>query len=103
MTSSEFTQARADQIVAALAQDDVAVFTEAVAFAAGIVPTAEAVAQVEFPADLRVDASTFTAHGVTGSAVARAAGDTARLSFVSQNGQWKLDSLDSSEDIRTAR
>ena len=98
-----FTQTRADEIVAALANQDVATFTSAVAFAPGVRPTADAVAAVAFPADFAIDASTFAGGPASGKAAASGAGQQINLALIVQNGAWKLDSTGSSETIVAAR
>ncbi|MDR6868001.1 hypothetical protein J2Y69_002609 [Microbacterium resistens] len=103
MTETNFTQVRADEIAASVNQDDVAVFTSAVAFAPGVVPTAEAVASVAFPADFSIDASTFSGNGSRGTATASAGGEQVALALIDQDGVWKLDSTGSSENITEAR
>ena len=101
--TTTFTQQRADEIVAAVAQNDVATFLSAVAFASGVEPTASAVAAVSFAADFRIDASTFTGGTSTGLVTATAGGDQAALALIVRDGAWKLDSTGSSDEITEAR
>lgn len=101
--TSTFTQQRADEIVAAVAQNDVQTFLSAVAFASGVEPTAAAVAAVSFAPDFHIDASTFTGGTTSGRVTATAGGDQAALAIIVRDGIWKLDSTGSSDQITEAR
>lgn len=101
--TTTFTQSRADEICAAVHDSDVGVFVKAVAFSRGVVPTQEAVAQVSFPADFAIDASTFSGNDRRGSVRATVDGSVLQMSVIFQSGEWKLDSTGSSENISDAR
>ncbi|MFB7843986.1 hypothetical protein [Microbacterium sp. NPDC056052] len=101
--TSTFTQQRADEIVAAVAQSDLTTFLSAVAFAPGVEPTAAAVAAVSFASDFRIDASTFIGGDTAGRVTATAGGDQAALALIVRDGAWKLDSTGSSAEITEAR
>ncbi|MFJ3958388.1 hypothetical protein [Arthrobacter sp. NPDC090010] len=103
MSSSDFTQTRADEIVAGVKQNNVATFTGAVAFAPEVEPTGAAVAKVQFPADFAIDAATFSGNGTVGRVSATGGGQQAQLVIVKQDGAWKLDSTGSSDNITTAQ
>ncbi|MFK0073483.1 hypothetical protein [Arthrobacter woluwensis] len=90
MTNIPFTQARADQIVAGVNQTDAAAFAAVLALPDNLVPLPAVAANTSWPADARIDASTFVANGSAGVAQISSKGLSAELSLVLQDDVWKI-------------
>lgn len=99
MSETPFTQARANEIVAGINQHDVDAFVGALALPDGLLPLPEVVANVSWPADAHIDASTFVSHGPRATASVTSNGHATNVNLVMQNGQWKVAPLGSYEDV----
>lgn len=101
MSQTVFTQKRADEIVEGINSHDVAAFAGALALPNGLLPLPEVVANVSWPADARIDASTckLTTSGATAKITSN--GQATDLSLVEQNGQWKVAPHGPYDDVTT--